>query len=61
MWIKGMLELKKSSFAKIARELGVSRQAVRQALDVPYPKMERAIAAKLGLSPEKLWPERYAA
>lgn len=61
VWIKAQLELRKSSFADIARELGVSRQTVRKALDMSYPKMERAIAVKLGLPPEVIWPERYAA
>jgi Ner family transcriptional regulator len=59
VWIKGMLELRGSSFASIARELSVSRQAVRIALDSSYPKMERAIAAKLGLAVEDIWPERH--
>jgi lambda repressor-like predicted transcriptional regulator len=59
VWIKGMLELQQSSFAAIARELSVSRQAVRLALDSSYPKMERAIAAKLGIPAEELWPERH--
>lgn len=61
VWIKGQLELRKSSFADIARELKVSRQAVRKAMLKSYPKMEKAIAKKLGLKPEDIWPERYAA
>ena len=60
VWIKAQLELRKCSFAAIGRELDVTRQTVRKALDVSYPKMERAIAAKLGLSPDIIWPERYA-
>ena len=59
MWIKAMLELKGSSFAAIARELHVTRGAVRHVLDQPRPRMERVIAAKLGLAPEDIWPERY--
>ncbi len=58
-WIKYQLELRGESFATIARELGVTRQAVRRALDMPRPRMERAIAEKLGLKPWELWPERY--
>jgi len=61
VWIKAMLELRGSSFAAIARELGVTRGAVRHVQDGPYPKMERAIAEKLGLAPEDIWPERYNA
>lgn len=59
VWIKAMLELRGSSFAAIARELGVTRGAVRRAQTHPYPKMEQAIAAKLGFAPEDIWPERY--
>lgn len=59
VWIKAQLELRGESFATIARELGVSRQAVQRALNERRPRMERAIAAKLGLKPADLWPERY--
>lgn len=60
-WIKYQLRLRGSSLSKLARSLGVTRQAVRNALASPYPKMERAIAAELDLRPEDIWPERYAA
>lgn len=59
LWIKHQLESLGSSYADIAREEGVSRQAVRKAVAAPYPKMEKAIAKKLGLKPEQVWPERY--
>lgn len=58
-WIKYQLRLKGISLSAIARELGVSRHAPRIALVTPYPRMERAIAAKIGVPPEILWPERY--
>lgn len=61
VWIKGMLELRGSSFADIARELSVSRQAVRKAVNRPSRRMEKAIADKIGFPPEKIWPNRYAA
>lgn len=59
-WIKYQLRLRGSSLSTLARRLGVTRQAVRNALSSPYPKMERAIAAELDLRPEDIWPERYA-
>lgn len=59
-WIKFQLRMRGSSLSKLARRLGVTRQAVRNALSSPYPKMERAIAAELELKPEDIWPERYA-
>ncbi|WP_052465019.1 helix-turn-helix domain-containing protein [Geoalkalibacter subterraneus] len=61
VWVKGQLELRGESFATIARELGVSRQAVGRAMTDRRPRMERAIAAKLGMPPEQIWPERYGA
>lgn len=60
-WIKYQLRVVGSSLSGISAELKVSRQAVSSALTMPYPKMEKAIARKLGVPPEKLWPERYAA
>lgn len=59
-WIKYQLRLRGSSLSKLARELGMTRQAVRNALSSRYPKMERVIAAEIGLRPETIWPERYA-
>lgn len=58
-WIKFQLRVRGSSLSKLARRLGVTRQAVRNALSAPYPKMERAIANELGLPPQAIWPERY--
>ena len=58
-WIKFQLRVRGSSLSAIARELEVSRHAPRLALVKPYPKMERAIAEKLQLEPQELWPERY--
>lgn len=58
-WIKFQLRVRRSSLSALARELGVSRHAPRLALVKPYPRMEKAIADKLGLKPMELWPERY--
>lgn len=58
-WIKYQLELRGYSFASLARELGVDRTVPQSALRRKYPKMERAIADKIGLAPEEIWPERY--
>ncbi|MBK5274584.1 MAG: helix-turn-helix domain-containing protein [Desulfuromonadales bacterium] len=59
VWIMAMLRMKKSSYSSLARELGVTRSAVRKAVWHSYPKMERAIAAKIGYVPSLIWPERY--
>ncbi len=60
-WIKFQLRVRGSSLSKLARRLGVTRQAVRNALAAPYPRMERAIASEIGLEPHHIWPERYPA
>ncbi|MBK8508780.1 MAG: helix-turn-helix domain-containing protein [Candidatus Competibacteraceae bacterium] len=59
IWIKHRLERKGTSYAQIAREEGVSRQAVNKAVYTPYPKMESAIARRLGLTVRQIWPERH--
>jgi Ner family transcriptional regulator len=58
-WVKYQLELAGYSLSSLARELGVSRHAPKLALDRPYPKMERAIAEKIGAPPQEIWPDRY--
>ncbi|MDO6461988.1 helix-turn-helix domain-containing protein [Granulosicoccaceae sp. 1_MG-2023] len=58
-WIIYQLALKDESLASIARDAGISRQAIWQALVKPYPRAERIIAESLGLTPQALFPERY--
>jgi lambda repressor-like predicted transcriptional regulator len=57
--IKCELELRGHSLASIARELGVDRSAPQSVRRKRYPKMQAAIAERLGVAPESLWPERY--
>ncbi len=58
-WIKFQLRVRGSSLSAVAREMGVSRHATNLALSKSYPRMERAIADKLGTEPRIIWPERY--
>ena len=58
-WIKFQLRIRGSSLSQLARDLGVTRQAVRNALPSRYPRMERVLAAEIGLDPQTIWPERY--
>lgn len=58
-WVLFQLRLRGESFASLAVELGVSRNSVGQALDLPSDRVERAIAAKLGMGQRELFPERY--
>nr|WP_241159831.1 helix-turn-helix domain-containing protein [Pseudomonas aeruginosa] len=50
-WIKYQLRARGSSLAEVARSLDVSSPAVKNAKLNPYPRVERAIAAVLDLSP----------
>jgi len=59
VWIMAMLHMKKSSYAAIAREQGVSRNAVAKTAKFKSTRMEKVIAAKIGYVPEFIWPERY--
>jgi lambda repressor-like predicted transcriptional regulator len=59
IWLKHQLEINGSSYAKIAREEGVTRQAVRKVVHSRSSRMEAAIARRLGLLPKQIWPERY--
>ncbi|MFP4131299.1 MAG: transcriptional regulator [Thiohalospira sp.] len=38
-----------------------SPTTLKHALDRPWPKGERLIAAAIGIPPESIWPERYRA
>ncbi len=58
-WIKFQLRARGSSLSKIAREVNVTRYCPIKALRSPYPRIERAIAKRLHLRPEQIWPERY--
>lgn|SRR5690554_6721331 len=58
-WIKYQLKINGLSIASLAREHGVSRQAVSMALTNSNPRWEFVIAQALGLEPSELWPERY--
>lgn len=60
-WIKYQLRTRGTSFANLARQLDVQRNAVTGVKRLPYPRMERAIAKALDLSPAMIWPERWNA
>ncbi len=60
--IKRQLRQHGSSLAEIARELSVARTTVTS-VSQGYRRsrrIEAAIAAKLGRTPQQLWPDRYA-
>lgn len=49
------------SLRKLSLQSGLAPGTLKAALDRPYPKAEGIIASALGLKPEFIWPERYAA
>lgn len=59
IWVKAQLELNFSNLTKLAKEAGVSRQAVASALVRPAAKLEGVIANALGVTPQELFPERF--
>jgi Ner family transcriptional regulator len=60
--IKMRLRLAGSSLACVARELGVAATTVTSVSQGARRsrRIEALIAAKLGLRPAQLWPDRYA-
>lgn len=60
-WVQYQLLLLGRNLASIAKELGVHRKQPAIALVKPYPKMEKAIADTIGITPQELFPERYDA
>jgi len=58
--IKSALEKRGLTLKGLALKNGYrSVDAAAQALQHPYPKMERIIAKALDVSPESIWPSRY--
>ncbi len=58
-WILYQLALRGLTFSDIARDLGVTRNAVYRTRHEPRPRMQLAIADRLGIPPCRIWPERY--
>lgn len=58
-WIKYQLRIHGCSPAELARQLDITDSAIRAVKQTPYPRIERAIALKLGVEPKQLWPERW--
>ncbi|WP_293766789.1 helix-turn-helix domain-containing protein [uncultured Aquitalea sp.] len=48
------------SLRRLSLEAGLCAGALNNALDRPWPKAERIIAAAIGVAPETIWPDRYA-
>jgi len=58
--VKAALEKRGWTLANLGRELGVTRTAMTQTLHFARSqRIEQAIAAKIGLLPVDIWPDRY--
>ncbi|MFQ4137379.1 helix-turn-helix domain-containing protein [Nodosilinea sp. PGN35] len=58
--IKAALRKQGWTLTGIAKELGVGPSAISHALTRQRSRrVEKVIAAKLGLSPREIWPQRY--
>lgn len=60
-WVCYQLRLRGDSLSAIARRIGVSHQAVSNAMMTPSKDIEQAIAEAIGLTPEQLFPEWFDA
>lgn len=56
-----MLKMQGTSMAALARSLGIQPGAARVVFARPYPRVEMAVAYRLGIKPQDLWPDRYDA
>ncbi|MCW3479704.1 helix-turn-helix domain-containing protein [Neisseriaceae bacterium JH1-16] len=57
--IVAALHKKGWSLRRLSLEAGLSAGALNNALDRPWPKAERIIAAAIEETPETIWPSRY--
>jgi Ner family transcriptional regulator len=57
--IKAALEKRGLPLSRLARSNGYARGSASTALLIQWPKMERLIAAAIGLQPQEIWPTRY--
>ncbi|STY90302.1 helix-turn-helix domain-containing protein [Moraxella bovis] len=49
-----------TNLSALSEQHGFSRSCLRNALYRRYPKAERIIAQAIGVTPEEIWPSRYA-
>ncbi|MCO6514807.1 MAG: helix-turn-helix domain-containing protein [Snodgrassella sp.] len=58
--IVAALKKKGWSIAALSREVGLSSNTLKTALEMPYLKGEQIIAKVIGVPAEQIWPSRYA-
>lgn len=57
--IRAALEKCGTNYEKLAKENGIAGSTLRNALRFKYPKAERIIADRIGVTPSEIWPSRY--
>ena len=58
--IKAAIRKTGVTLSDLSRLAGYSEGAAKRALLIPWPRMEAAIAAHLGVKPHEIWPSRYS-
>jgi len=58
--IKAAIRKTGTTLSDLSRAAGFSEGAAKRALLIPWPRMEAAIAARLGRKPHEIWPSRYS-
>ena len=58
--IKAAIRKTGMTLSDLSRAAGFSEGAAKRALLIPWPRMEAAIAARLGREPHEIWPSRYS-
>lgn len=48
------------SLSQLSIDAGLSPSTLRNALRAPYPRAEEIIAQAIGVTPQEIWPSRYA-
>jgi Ner family transcriptional regulator len=58
--IKAAIRKTGMTLSDLSLAAGFSEGAATRALLTPWPRMEAAIAARLGRAPQEIWPSRYS-
>lgn len=59
VWICAQLRMRGHSLRRLAKQEGVSHQAMSATLMSPNAHLEPVVAGALGLIPQQLFPERF--
>lgn len=54
------LHVRKISMRQLSLHYGLAAKSLQSVLDRSWPKAEQIVAAAIGVSPETIWPQRYA-